>query len=146
MASRTDKNYSICGIIGGLYSGSIPVYYVAKFWENAPNLPTPLYFVPNNLQIYLGQRLDPPTYVGTNSQILPFFLRHPLACDVSLSPSKQGESPSSLPESEGGCKFAQLEIIHCGIISEPTRIAPQLSKDNKQLSSKITFERKAVSG
>ena len=33
LASRTDKNYSICGIIGGLHSGTIPVYYVAKFWE-----------------------------------------------------------------------------------------------------------------
>ena len=33
LASRTDKNYSICGIIGGLQSGTIPVYYVAKFWE-----------------------------------------------------------------------------------------------------------------
>ena len=48
-----------------------------NFGKYAPNLPTPLYFVPNNLQIYLGWRLDPPTYVGTNSQILPFFLRHP---------------------------------------------------------------------
>ena len=44
-----------------------------NFGKYAPNLPTPLYFVPNNLQIYLGWRLDPPTYVGTNSQILPFF-------------------------------------------------------------------------
>ena len=32
-ASRTDKNYSIGGIIGGLHSESIPVYYVLKFWE-----------------------------------------------------------------------------------------------------------------
>ena len=44
-----------------------------NFGKYAPNLPTPLYFVPNNLQIYLGWRLDPPTYVGTNSQILPLF-------------------------------------------------------------------------
>ena len=46
-----------------------------NFGKYAPNLPTPLYFVPNNLQIYLGWRLDPPTYVGTNSQILPFFFK-----------------------------------------------------------------------
>ena len=44
-----------------------------NFGKYAPNLPIPLYYVPNNLQIYLGWRLDPPTYVGTNSQILPFF-------------------------------------------------------------------------
>ena len=60
-ASKTDKNYSICGISGGLHSGTIPVYYVAKFGKYAPNLPIPLYFVPNNLQIYLGCQLDPPT-------------------------------------------------------------------------------------
>ena len=46
-----------------------------NFGKYAPNLPTPLYFVPNNLQIYLGWWLDPPTYVGTNSQILPFFFK-----------------------------------------------------------------------
>ena len=33
LASRSDKFYSLCGIIGGLHSGTIPVYYVAKFWE-----------------------------------------------------------------------------------------------------------------
>ena len=43
-----------------------------NFGKYASNLPTPSYFVPNNLKIYLGWRLDPPTYVGTNSQILPF--------------------------------------------------------------------------
>ena len=62
-----------------------------NFGKYAPNLPTPLYFVPNNLQIYLGWWLDPPTYVGTNSQILPvFFLRHPLVIFFSFCFKSKG--------------------------------------------------------
>ena len=56
-----------------------------NFGKYAPNLPTPLYFVPNNLQIYLGWRLDPPTYVGTNSQILPFLSSGTELLGVGLS-------------------------------------------------------------
>ena len=41
-----------------------------KILGNMPlTYPPPLYFIPNNLQIYLGWRLDHPT----NSQILGFF-------------------------------------------------------------------------
>ena len=54
-----------------------------NFGKYASNLPTPSYFVPNNLKIYLGWRLDPPTYVGTNSQILPFFFEGTLTPNLT---------------------------------------------------------------
>ena len=44
-----------------------------NFRKYAPNLPNPLYFVPNNLQIYLGWQLD----YFPNSTVF-FCLRHPL--------------------------------------------------------------------
>ena len=45
-----------------------------NFGKYAPNLPTPLYFVPNYIQIYLGWRLDPPPpMLGLIPKFYPFF-------------------------------------------------------------------------
>ena len=44
-----------------------------NFGKYAPHLPTPLYFVPNNLHIYLGWRLDPPPMLGLIPKFYPFF-------------------------------------------------------------------------
>ena len=58
--------------VGSLVVSTLELFLftmLQNFGKYGPNPPTPLYFVPNNLQIYLGWLLDPPP----NSQILLFF-------------------------------------------------------------------------
>ena len=80
----TDKNNSICGSISGLHSGSILVYYVAKFWKCAPNLPTP-YASSQIIYKFLWAGGETPTNFENNSQILPFDLKAFLSiCDYIM--------------------------------------------------------------